>query len=195
MVARFGPRGIVSYSLLATALLLPACLVRQAPDPLIAAELHAAREENAAERVRVARLEARIQELEVEANAREERDHSDGQRLERAREAHDNRRILQRLDELLIVNQRLLEEAEIARRRAEAAERVHASLGERDGASDTDLPSVASHEERLRQIVYEMHGKPGRWRGGLSLEQSEALRILLKAERNLDADNPWSDAP
>jgi hypothetical protein len=97
------------------------------------------------------------------------------------------------LNALLAVNQRLLEEVEAARERAVVAEAQKASDPEvGTEPAPTDLPSLVSREERLRRIVHELHGKAGRFRGGLSLEQSEALRVLLKNERDLDTANPWS---
>lgn len=186
MRADFAPRGILDRTLLgATALALgwlaSGCVAGHTSDPLLKAELAEAQQRNALERQRVMALEARIADLERESASRMQRERSEAR-------AFENRQVLQKLNELLEVNQRLLREAERARKRDEAPA---VAKQEPEEPAPTDLPAAQSREEQLRQIVFEMHGEPGRWRDGLSLEQSEALRVLLKSERPLDLKNPW----
>jgi flagellar biosynthesis GTPase FlhF len=180
MRAPSGSRAIVISSILG-AWFISGCAARQTSDPFLVAALYEARQHNEAEQKRVAALEARLAELEREAAVRAERDRNS------VRNTSDQR-LVQKLDQLLATNQRLLREARAARERAEATQR---QADDQEKPAPTDLPAAQSQEQRLREIVYEMHGEPGRWRGGLSLEQSKALRVLLKSERSLDSDNPW----
>ena len=49
----------------------------------------------------------------------------------------------------------------------------------------------SSPEEQIRTLVERLRGHPGRVNGPLTRDQNEALRRLLKPERQLDSDNPW----
>jgi len=42
------------------------------------------------------------------------------------------------------------------------------------------------------ELVLQLRGERSPWRvDGLSYEESQALRLLLRAERELDHENPW----
>jgi len=51
----------------------------------------------------------------------------------------------------------------------------------------------ASEQERLLQLLEELHAYGFDLQGGLSLERREALRVLLRRDRQLDLMNPWND--
>lgn len=67
-----------------------------------------------------------------------------------------------------------------------------------DGAPLTQLepqrrPSAAaaaSVEARVLELLGRLHDDSPPWRGGLSREKREALRILLREERVIDSQNP-----
>jgi len=58
------------------------------------------------------------------------------------------------------------------------------------GASPQAVP-VASDRERLAQLLDELRKYGFDPQSGLSLERREALRVLLRRERELDLMNPW----
>ena len=167
--------------LAALAVSIAGCAVRSTDEHLLAAKLRYAQEQARVDQTRMQALEARVAQLEHETAVRAAQPKPMPRQF-------DDPRMLAKLEELLAVNQRMLEEVEAARKRAEAEAPAAAAP-----ALAPEPPPQLSREERLRQIVYEMHGNSGRWRGGLSLEQAEALRTLLRSERRLDADNPWSE--
>jgi len=58
------------------------------------------------------------------------------------------------------------------------------------GASPQAVP-VASDRDRLAQLLDELRKYGFDPQSGLSLERREALRVLLRRERELDLMNPW----
>lgn len=54
-------------------------------------------------------------------------------------------------------------------------------------------PTPASERERLEQLVEDLREYAFDPHSGLSLERRQALRVLLRRERQLDLMNPWGD--
>lgn len=134
----------------------------------------------------IARLEARLAQLESQQANRQ-----------RAERSSADRRMMDKLDQLIALDQELLD-----RNAAQAAPAATSSTQSTQVApsgyfdpSGTPAPSQStlSFRERLQALVAEYgEGRvPGH--GGLSLEQDRALRVLLRPERLLDARNPWTD--
>ena len=53
--------------------------------------------------------------------------------------------------------------------------------------------SSASERKRLEELLEELRGYGFDLQTGLSLERREALRVLLRRDRQLDLMNPWGD--
>ena len=147
----------------------------------LAEELRATRQQAELERQRVLELESRLAWLEQNT-------HTLNQQLDAPR---SERLLLERLDTLIALNQRLLSER--ALRPA-----VDPARAEREQPSSLDMPDSPecnvglNTEEKIRQLVMRLRGERSPWRvDGLSYEESEALRFLLRRERQLDAKNPW----
>ena len=125
-------------------------------------ELGRARADAAWQRARAAALESRMSRLEQRAGV------PVSDRLAEEGE------LLNRLDRLLAMNERLLA--------AHTDARVPASA-----------PTLSAEQE-LRAVVERLRGHPGSPRGGLTREQEGALRVLTRPERTLDTENPWPAA-
>jgi len=77
-----------------------------------------------------------------------------------------------------------------------AEARVAAPAGARPGACvgvATPPAAPQSERERLQQLLDGLREYAADPRSGLSLERREALRVLLRRERQLDLMNPWGD--
>jgi hypothetical protein len=127
----------------------------------------------------VARLEARLAELE-RAQARRDR-------TEMANEQHE---VIARLDRLIALNEQVLER-EQSLSRALVPGVSKGSAEEREPITRTSLMSGLSFKEKLKALMLELRDDPSPWRGGLSPEQNQALRLLLRPERPLDSTNRW----
>jgi hypothetical protein len=156
-------------------------------------ELGRARAEAAWQQSRAAELEARVSRLEQHS--------TESARLGSAQED----KVLLRLDRLLEMNQSLL----AARTTAPLSDVPAAAVPLPDGAaatppqtkpspvkiataiSTTPEAPARSPEQQLRALVESMRGRPGRLGGTLTREQEDALRVLLRTERALDAENPY----
>lgn len=148
----------------------------------VASELAHARDEAAAQRARVSELEARLALLEKEVAA--------GKRTQAARDAP----VLAKLDRLIRVNEQLLQRTPALAPVANASPPVEPVLSSTELAVDPGDSCGAglSPAEQIERLVRRLHGgQSSSWRGGLSVEQSQALRVLLRRERQLDVSNPW----
>lgn len=149
--------------------------------------LERSRQQAGQERNRVLALEARLLRLEYEA-ALEKPEALDTQR---SPSTSIDQRLVERLDMLIALNQSLLQ-----RSLAEQSPAAHA-------IEPAAAPAPAEHltpeceaglstEQKIRQLVLQLRGQRSPWRvDGLSYEESEALRFLLREERQLDRHNPW----
>ena len=150
--------------------------------------LERSRQQAEQERNRVLALEARLLRLEYEA-ALEKPEALDTQR---SPSTSTDQRLVERLDTLIALNQSLLQ-----RSLAPAAHAVEPA------AAPAPVPAPAEHltpecgaglstEQKIRQLVLQLRGQRSPWRvDGLSYEEGEALRFLLREERQLDRHNPW----
>jgi hypothetical protein len=119
---------------------------------------------------RVAELEARLLKVEQQA---------------RAAERAETKAAMVKLDRLLAVQQRLVE----AVARVPEVVAVH-QPPPADQVCRPATAQAASFEARLQDLFERMHDDSPPWRGGLSREKREALRILLREDRKLDGANP-----
>jgi hypothetical protein len=159
------------------------CAAQLAERNQLAAELVQARDEAAAERARVTELETRLLVIEKDLAT-----------SKRAQANHDAP-VLAKLDRLIRVNEKLLQ------RTPEPAPAVIATASvplqstmssSESPATDDSCAEGLAPAEQIERLVRRLHGgHSASWRGGLSLEQSQALRVLLRRERELDANSPW----
>lgn len=156
------------------------CAAQMAGQSQLAFELSQARDEAAAQRAHVTELEARLSLLERDATSKRTR-------------ASQDAPVLEKLDHLIRVNERLLERASAtAPKAAENLSSAPTLSGALEAPEQDVCADGLSPEEQLERLVRRMHGHGGAgFRGGLSLEQSQALRLLLRRERELDANSPW----
>lgn len=137
-------------------------------------ELGRARADAAAQQARAAALESRVSRIEgasLFANARQS----------------ENRELLNRLDRLVALNERL-----IADRTTPPGAAFDPSTPAGAGPSPAPIAQATSttltDEEQLRALVIRMRGREGRPHDGLTREQEAALRVLTQPERKLDTE-------
>lgn len=160
------------FSLALAGLLLSGCGAAgvRHEDRLLAA-LEQANARATEDKVKIEMLEARLARIE-EATSQQNQRASSG--VERA--------TLAKLDHLIALNQELL-----LQRATETRSEAPAQPGA-PGAFEDD---GASPREQLQRLVTRLYGSPSGFRGGLSVKQNQALRVLLRPERPLDGTNPW----
>jgi hypothetical protein len=126
--------------------------------------------------VQVELLEARLEELEQQVATRAEEE-------AKAREAQAQ--TLAKLDQLLAAHEQL------ATRLEQAQQPVAAKPSDQAGVlvNTSGNPALTTY---LQQLVERAESGAPPWRGGLSFEKREALRVLLETERNLDVGNPMA---
>ena len=167
MPSRFG----TGQHFLGAALLgvgLSGCASQQGESLRLSEELGRARADAAWQQAHAAELEARVLRLEQRTAVT-----AGVQRAE-------DRQLVSRLDRLLEMNARLL-----AQRSEASPPAVHATPTRAAKLSD---------EQQLRALVERLRGHAGSPHGGLTREQENALRVLTRPERQLDAENPWPGA-
>jgi hypothetical protein len=163
------------------------CAAQLAERNQLANELDQARGETAAEHARVTELEARMVVIERElANSK------------RAQVTRDTP-VLAKLDQLIRVNEKALQRAQPEPPKAvtapdPAALQSTMSSGWESPPAEDRCGDELDPAEQIERLVRRLHGARGSsWRGGLSLEQSQALRVLLRRDRELDRNSPWQD--
>jgi hypothetical protein len=158
------------------------CAAQLAEQNRLERELTEARDDAASQRARVNELEQRLAVIE--------RDVAANKRTQTARDTP----VLAKLDRLIRVNEQLLQRVPAPAPVVNASTPVESPLISTQPATNSD-PSCGeglSPAEQIERLVRRLHGGSGSsWRGGLSLEQSQALRVLLRRERELDARSPW----
>jgi hypothetical protein len=160
-----------------------ACVGQRDQELRLSEELGRARANAAWQEARVAELDARLSRLEHPL----------------ASPPADAHLLQPRLDRLIAQNERLLAERPTACVAAPAAPATpHGAGASTSRTSSTSTSATADTgdtqstlEEQLRTLVERLRGHRDRFRGPLTREQNEALRVLLKPERQLDSENPW----
>ena len=138
----------------------------------------------------VTRLETRIAELERQQAHRERED-----------AARAQQQILERLDKLVALNETLAANANTPAPKS-VLDLPLPTLQEPELPTPTGNPRVdglptatavdsgVDFRTRLQALVTEFQTDRSPW-NGFSFEQQQALRVLLRAERQLDTKNPW----
>jgi hypothetical protein len=153
--------GTVTFIASSLAWLLTGCAHGSAEAPLLL-ELERSRTQTAEERVRTAELETRLSRLEL-----------------RPRSDTNSWRVADKLDRLISLQRQLLERVESGTDRE----------GD-DAACSAGLDERGSFEDQLSRLLERLRSEPPPWRGGLSREKREALRVLMRQDRALDTQNP-----
>ncbi|HET9934110.1 MAG TPA: hypothetical protein VFQ35_25585 [Polyangiaceae bacterium] len=158
---------------LVLSLCLAACSALGGGDTGLRDELAASRAEAQAEHERVQELEQRLAQLELNSKVQVR-----------------DRRIEARLERLIDQNEALLRAQSAPACQPSApqstTEPSRPPTGTASFADATEGDQKKQLEERLRAFV---RGQGG----GLSAEQREAMRVLLRKDRVLDRANPWHD--
>jgi len=159
-------------------------------------ELQTARAEAALEQRRVYELEARLARLEVRTQPAP---------AAVTPSAGGGDPTLQRqLDMLIALNQELLREARANREQTSVAAASTAAAAVIPALTPAVMPQQMPNgvgpecntglttEQKILELVLTLKGERSPWRvDGLSYEESQALRVLLREERPLDLENPW----
>jgi len=159
---------------------LGGCAGQRDQELRLSEELGRARAEASFQQARVAQLELRLSGLEQRVVSRPEL------------RAPEQPELLNRLDRLIELNERLLAEQTRVAPAAENVAPTNATTQGSASAANGSLGPTPSDEEQLRALVERMRGHPGRLNGVLTREQNDALRFLTKPERQLDSENPWA---
>jgi hypothetical protein len=172
-------------------MLLVACLPNTGERGL-QQELAAAQREASLERERVQALEARLTRIEERASIP----------LTSAATPSDPE-LKRQLAALIALNQQMLHETRANQRPAAVVPTAalqsevvqneappSGTLGQ--GALGPECNTGLTTEQKVLELVLQLRGERSPWRvDGLSYEESQALRLLLRAERELDEKNPW----
>src|SRR5690606_29263611 len=145
---RAGRKGRLGLALMGAALALGCAAQPPSTTTPLHLELERSRLENTEQRVRLRELEARLRELE-----------------QRPRETAASWRIADKLDRLLALQELLLS-------RLEQMPEHYPVPG-----SDATPATPASLEADLQRILERLRNQPWDWRGGLSRQKREALRV------------------
>jgi hypothetical protein len=148
-------------------LALAGCAALGAGDTGLNDELRASRAEAEAEHARVAALEARLAQLEQRTQ------HQASERVSQSR-----------VERLIEQNEVMLALAGATCDGEARASRPVPPVG------SADTQEVATAEQR-QQLAQRLRAYLAGRAGGLSLEQREAMRVLLRPDRVLDRSDPW----
>jgi hypothetical protein len=162
------------------------CAAQHGDSLRLSEELGHARADAAWEKAHAAELESRIARLEQRSA------------VTLSVQRTEDRELWSRLDRMISLNERLLAERAAPRPSAGSAVPPQAGAMVPTASSAVSTASRAtptlSQEQELRSLVERMRGRPGSPHGGLTREQEDALRVLLRPERTLDSENPWPPA-
>ena len=178
-------RGRILLGATALSAFAAGCATQRDDSLRLSEELGRAHADSAWQRARAAELEARMSQLEQRSGA--------AQTMQRSQD----REMLNRLERLLEMNERLLAEraapAPLAAASSAPVPPTAPAPASATTTAATPTPAL-SDEQTLRALVERLRGRPGRPHGGLTREQEQALRVLLQPERTLDTENPWPAA-
>lgn len=172
-IVMFSPRSDLRplLSSLFTALLLAGCGASTRHEDRLLSALEQANARAAEDKAKIEMLEARLSRVEEQATQQSQQANSSGEKA-----------ALEKLDHLIALNQELLLQ------RATGTRPEAQAQGATSAACEDD---AASPREQLQRLVTRLYGSSSGFRGGLSVTQSQALRVLLRPERSLDGNNPW----
>jgi hypothetical protein len=144
-------------------------------------------DELALERVRAAHAEHQVRTLEARLTGLEAELAKRSVQEAAARETRDQ--TLAKLDHLIAAQEQLASRFEQIQRASPSTSPTAPSDRVTVSTTTSVDPALRSYLEQL--IERAQSGAPP-WRGGLSFEKREALRILLDSERGLDVANPMA---
>jgi hypothetical protein len=150
-----------------------ACTVHEAQPK--ASDLAAERTRAARAEQQVAALEARLARLETQATQKPP--------------AADPKTSDQ-LDRLIAAQERMVQNLERLQTPVVAAAPAQSPHGSPAAAAPPNRSSNAALSAYIQDLIERAESDAPPWRGGLSREKREALRVLLKPERTLDLGNP-----
>ena len=157
---------------LVLSLCLAACSALGGGDTGLRDELAASRAETQAERERVEALEQRLTQLEHNSQVQVR-----------------DRRVEARLERLIEQNETILARSQSALCPAPATQpAAQSSMTPPTGSASFE---DASDDEQRRQLEERLRAFSRGPSGGLSLQQREAMRVLLRKDRVLDRSDPW----
>lgn len=166
-------------------LLLVACLPGTG-DRGLQQELAISQHEASLERQRVHELEARLTLLE-------ERSEAEAQVPPPSTPLPSDPMLKRQLDVLIALNQEMLDQTRASQRAVAVVPTQPAPIeAPRTSAIGPECNAGLTTEQKVLELVLQLRGERSPWRvDGLSYEESQALRVLLRAERELDHENPW----
>ncbi len=156
------------------------CATYAAENRRLLDDLSRSRDAAVENQVRLVEVEQRLRQIELEGQLAAERTRASGLAA-----------VAEKLDVLIVQNQRLLLHASAPPPPVEAAvpeAPALESVAVADACVDESDP-----KERLRYWAERLRNDPSLWRGGLTPAQNQALHLLLRRERSLDPLNPWHD--
>jgi hypothetical protein len=156
-----------ALTVLVAAYLSVGCATHAADNQRLLRRIDQSRRAALENRQQIAQLQARLAEVEQRQPPPPE-----------APGSADLKPLLARLDLMIAQNQSLLQNANAAS--AESPDLAKPPCG-----PDADA------KQQLRYWAERLRANPPRSHGGLSLEESRALNVLLREERDLDLMNPW----
>lgn len=161
---------------LALSFLLAACGTLGAGDTGLQEELAASRAEAQQEHERVEALEQRLAQLERNSQVQVR-----------------DRRVEARLERLIEQNETLLARSQPAAGTCTApAPAAQSALPPPPRASTASFEDAAELDQK-KQLEERLRAFARGRGGGLSLEQREAMRVLLRKDRVIDSSDPWHD--
>jgi hypothetical protein len=140
----------------------------------------------AAERARAARAEQQVTALEARLARLETQAAQKPQNLQTDPKTSD------KLDRLIAAQERMVQNLERLQAPAVIPVPVPAPAphGSPAAATRSTRTSNAALSDYIQDLIERSESDAPPWRGGLSREKREALRVLLKPERTLDLGNP-----
>jgi hypothetical protein len=138
----------------------------------------------AAERARAARAEQQVTALEARLARLETQATQKPQNLQTDPKTSD------KLDRLIAAQERMVQNLERLQAPALIPVPVPAPHGSPAAAPGSARTSNAALSDYIQDLIERSESDAPPWRGGLSREKREALRVLLKPERTLDLGNP-----
>lgn len=159
---------------LVLSLCLAACSALGGGDTGLREELAASRAEAQAERERVGALEQRLAQLEHNSQVQVR-----------------DRRVEARLERLIEQNETILARTQSAGVCPSPGAQSGAQQNQTLATGAASFDNDAGESDQMRQLEERLRAFSRGPSGGLSLQQREAMRVLLRKDRVLDRSDPW----